>query len=231
MLRQAWPVGRRIEMPRSNSSAGLAKVFTTSSASILLPRRSCLEAAAQRSARFRSALNQLTGAPERIRTSDPQIRSLVLYPAELRARVAQSREMSAADAGGSATRRSYRLGPALASLARGPPASLPRRRDPDRGPSHRSSEERKKNVSSSWVPWVPDLPRGKPGVVQDTPIHAYPCPSRAGALATPAADIDRAVWNGETERGADGAFDQADLAATGAHQLGDNCKDEPGTPS
>jgi hypothetical protein len=25
------------------------------------------------------------GAPERIRTSDPQIRSLVLYPAELRA--------------------------------------------------------------------------------------------------------------------------------------------------
>jgi hypothetical protein len=28
----------------------------------------------------------LYGAPERIRTSDPQIRSLVLYPAELRAR-------------------------------------------------------------------------------------------------------------------------------------------------
>ncbi len=29
--------------------------------------------------------NKLNGAPERIRTSDPQIRSLVLYPAELRA--------------------------------------------------------------------------------------------------------------------------------------------------
>jgi hypothetical protein len=27
-----------------------------------------------------------TGAPEEIRTPDPQIRSLVLYPAELRAR-------------------------------------------------------------------------------------------------------------------------------------------------
>ena len=27
----------------------------------------------------------LTGAPEEIRTPDPQIRSLVLYPAELRA--------------------------------------------------------------------------------------------------------------------------------------------------
>src|ERR1700681_563136 len=110
--------------------------------------------------------------------------------------------MSAADAGGSATRRSYRLGPVLASLARGPPASLPRRRDPDRGPSHRSSEERKENVSSSWVPWVPDLPRVKPGVVQDTPIHAYTCPSRAGALATPLADIDGAVWIGETKRAA-----------------------------
>ena len=30
--------------------------------------------------------NEFNGAPERIRTSDPQIRSLVLYPAELRAR-------------------------------------------------------------------------------------------------------------------------------------------------
>ena len=31
------------------------------------------------------ATNRIAGAPERIRTSDPQIRSLVLYPAELRA--------------------------------------------------------------------------------------------------------------------------------------------------
>ena len=53
-------------------------------------------------------------------------------------------------------------------------------------------------------------------------------PSRAGALATPAADIDRAIRNGETERGADGAFDQADFTAMGAHQLGDNGKAEPG---
>ena len=29
--------------------------------------------------------NTIAGAPERIRTADPQIRSLVLYPAELRA--------------------------------------------------------------------------------------------------------------------------------------------------
>src|SRR5947209_2869012 len=31
-----------------------------------------------------------SGAPEEIRTPDPQIRSLVLYPAELRARVARA---------------------------------------------------------------------------------------------------------------------------------------------
>jgi hypothetical protein len=33
-----------------------------------------------------ATLTRKTGAPERIRTSDPQIRSLVLYPAELRVR-------------------------------------------------------------------------------------------------------------------------------------------------
>ena len=32
------------------------------------------------------------GAPGTIRTSDPQIRSLMLYPAELRARTAQNRQ-------------------------------------------------------------------------------------------------------------------------------------------
>ena len=32
------------------------------------------------------------GAPERIRTSDPQIRSLVVYPAELRARAREEQE-------------------------------------------------------------------------------------------------------------------------------------------
>ena len=39
----------------------------------------------------------LSGAPERIRTSDPQIRSLVLYPAELRARMAVEDSASKAE--------------------------------------------------------------------------------------------------------------------------------------
>jgi hypothetical protein len=38
--------------------------------------------------KIRNKISWLNGAPERIRTSDPQIRSLVLYPAELRARYA-----------------------------------------------------------------------------------------------------------------------------------------------
>ena len=36
---------------------------------------------------LRDCIEGKSGAPERIRTSDPQIRSLVLYPAELRAPV------------------------------------------------------------------------------------------------------------------------------------------------
>ena len=43
-------------------------------------------------------MTEVIGAPERIRTSDPQIRSLVLYPAELRALIAS--------AGGGRCRRS-----------------------------------------------------------------------------------------------------------------------------
>ncbi len=53
----------------------------------------------------------LTGAPEEIRTPDPQIRSLVLYPAELRAL------NSAAGRPAHGTGHSYRLDPALARVA------------------------------------------------------------------------------------------------------------------
>ena len=47
----------------------------------------CKPAPPLRSRRRETRMNDngLAGAPERIRTSDPQIRSLVLYPAELRA--------------------------------------------------------------------------------------------------------------------------------------------------
>jgi hypothetical protein len=67
-------------------------------------------------------LNQnqrVAGAPEEIRTPDPQIRSLVLYPAELRALD------SAAGNRTTAQRHSYRLGHLLARVADASGASGP----------------------------------------------------------------------------------------------------------
>jgi hypothetical protein len=63
------------------------------------------------------------GAPEEIRTPDPQIRSLVLYPAELRARFSQSiqglraRSHSGTGPEGREERFSYPLRPRLARSA------------------------------------------------------------------------------------------------------------------
>ena len=45
----------------------------------------CKPLSPQRRNEKANEVNKISGAPERIRTSDPQIRSLVLYPAELRA--------------------------------------------------------------------------------------------------------------------------------------------------
>ena len=55
-----------------------------------------------------SDFHEDNGAPVRIRTSDPQIRSLVLYPAELRVR-------SANEAGPNGARRGFN--PNMASMA------------------------------------------------------------------------------------------------------------------
>ena len=63
----------------------------------------------------------LNGAPEEIRTPDPQIRSLVLYPAELRARfslgISGLRALTHSGTGpeGREERFSYPLRPQLAS--------------------------------------------------------------------------------------------------------------------
>ena len=63
------------------------KVFSLRSrtpASKLLPQQRHLEAKILMS-EIHESLQRVAGAPEGIRTPDPQIRSLVLYPAELRA--------------------------------------------------------------------------------------------------------------------------------------------------
>src|SRR5262249_55969119 len=57
-------------------------------ASTLLPRRRVCGSNFQDQSGEIVQVQWLTGAPEEIRTPDPQIRSLVLYPAELRARLA-----------------------------------------------------------------------------------------------------------------------------------------------
>jgi hypothetical protein len=66
------------------------------------------------------ALILASGAPEEIRTPDPQIRSLVLYPAELRARFSRRRGFDGPCASENVigrpakARHSYRLRPGLA---------------------------------------------------------------------------------------------------------------------
>src|SRR5207249_10586017 len=54
-------------------------------------------------------------------------------------------------------------------------------------------------------------------------------PSRPRALTAVRVEIDRAVRDREPEGRADGAFDQANFAAVGAHQFGDDGEPEPNT--
>ena len=51
--------------------------------------------------------------------------------------------------------------------------------------------------------------------------------SRARALAAAGVELDRPVRDGEAEGRPDGALDQADLAAMGAHQLGHDGEPQP----
>src|SRR5260370_23051788 len=66
--------------------------------------------------------------------------------------------------------------------------------------------------------------RVKPGndAARAVSASSRPCP-----LAAPRVEIDRAIRNRQAEGRADGAFDQADLAAVGAHQLGHDGEPEP----
>jgi hypothetical protein len=93
-----------------------------------------------------------SGAPGRIRTSDPQIRSLVLYPAELRAR------LSVPKGGGElpTARHSYRLHSNLARLDLAPFRSLmPAFFDPvcpsGSLPSNRPWQQRRTKVRQTQV--------------------------------------------------------------------------------
>src|SRR5262245_15586261 len=68
-----------------------------------------------------------SGAPEEIRTPDPQIRSLVLYPAELRARLAhRAGKRSQNEQSRRERASSYRLRPIMARFGYRSPAGLTR---------------------------------------------------------------------------------------------------------
>ena len=85
---------------RSDQTLGVA---------LVLPRKYRCQGAKNR-AEILNQNQRVAGAPEEIRTPDPQIRSLVLYPAELRALD------SAAGNRTTAPRHSYRLDPPLARV-------------------------------------------------------------------------------------------------------------------
>src|SRR5262249_54825484 len=51
--------------------------------------------------------------------------------------------------------------------------------------------------------------------------------SRPGAPAAAGVEIDRTIRDRQAEGRADGAFDQADFAAVGAHELGHDGEPEP----
>ena len=88
---------------------------------------------------LRAQIIDLSGAPERIRTSDPQIRSLVLYPAELRALVCVC-----GHAGALGNRRA-KAAPKLATTNGSDPVA--------QGPCHpyARSSVRAAGVGSSWL--------------------------------------------------------------------------------
>src|SRR5262249_58897203 len=82
------PGTRRPEKPTCNPSSHGSKSTTTRSESSATRRHSQPSLRVTKTRQLGFAVLYATGAPEEIRTPDPQIRSLVLYPAELRARLA-----------------------------------------------------------------------------------------------------------------------------------------------
>jgi hypothetical protein len=142
------------------------------------------------------------GAPEEIRTPDPQIRSLVLYPAELRARFSLSisgrkahrcRMHSKTFSEVTKARHSYRLRPGLARSANGPPPLL----------------------SGPQIPPKRLLNNLKPA-------GSGPCP-----LVAHAHQFHRPVRDRDPKGRADGARHQMNVAAMGADQFGGDRKAEP----
>src|SRR5579872_678748 len=161
------------------------------------------------------------GAPGTIRTSDPQIRSLMLYPAELRARfslVTSGQKKPAPDFSEPVRKKpakerfSYRLPPRLARSANGTSVG-------SSFGARASAKPKSFTISSRFRP--------------SSRSDALECRRSRGPRLRPRAlvanteQLDRAVRNHDPERRADRSFDQMDLAVMGTHQFGRDREPQP----
>src|SRR5579871_1902300 len=148
-----------------------------------------------------------SGAPGTIRTSDPQIRSLMLYPAELRAR------FSLVSSG---------PGPARISgkrfRKRSRKSALATRSGPNwQGPTYAAGDAKQPKSGRFRAR------RGGEEKVQGRrrrPLR--PCPFVADAE-----EFDRPIGNRDAERSPNGSFDQVNLPAMGADEFGGDRKPKP----
>jgi hypothetical protein len=159
-----------------------------------------------------------SGAPGTIRTSDPQIRSLMLYPAELRAHFSRQKRAFVARIPSKQLRRtakerfSYRLPPRLARSANGTSACSPIR-------ARISAKAESFAISSRC--------RGHRGAMPRYDDGGDCRPLRSRPLVANTEQLDGAIRNHNAERRADRSLDQMDLAVMGTHQFGRDRKPQP----
>jgi hypothetical protein len=158
----------------------------------------------------------LNGAPGTIRTSDPQIRSLVLYPAELRARF--SLFISGLTAHLQSRRKAGKVAKAPPSYRLGGRLARSGKRDL-RGSSFRARASA--NPESRAI--TSGIPGSRPRRAQESGRRSL-CPR---PLVADAQEFHRPVRDDDPEGGPDGTFDQMNVAIMGADQFGGDRKSEP----
>ena len=180
-------------------------------------------------------ISGVDGAPEEIRTPDPQIRSLVLYPAELRARFSLASEEPKARRSRVHLRKHFQRSRkrAIATGSRGA----------WQGPTKRPLPGRFLKVGRECAKWGDSgLDFNSTRIESDSASPIFTCagsfrdsrlsifPYRLSSprpLFAYAQQFHRPIRYNDPEGRADGAFDQMDLAAMGADQFGGNGQPQP----
>src|SRR3974390_1212101 len=169
----------------------------------------------------------LDGAPGTIRTSDPQIRSLVLYPAELRARFSLGisghqgpivpRAFGIHCLQVAKARHCYRLRPCLASSVKAASLRFTLARCASRFPKARASENAKIACDISRFERLRRAPASAAILTAARTLSSRP-------LVADAQEFHRPVRYRDPERRADGSFHHMDLTAMGTHEFGGDGK-------